>query len=97
MSVKHSWYFLVLVALLNEEKSVIKAALFSAVIPGSGQYYGGSVWKAILFAGIEVAGWTVYIVNTSKGEDQETEMETFANTHWSEQKYWSKISACISL
>ncbi len=75
----------------REEKSVIKAALFSAVIPGSGQYYGGSVWKAILFAGIEVAGWTVYIVNTSKGEDQETEMETFANTHWSEQKYWSRL------
>lgn len=75
----------------REEKSVLKAALFSAVIPGSGQYYGGSVWKAILFAGIEVAGWTVYLVNTSKGENQETEMETFANTNWSEHKYWSRL------
>ncbi len=74
-----------------EEKSVMRAALYSAVIPGTGQYYAGSIWKAALFAGIEIAGWTVYFVNTSKGDNQETQMETYADDHWSEQKYWSYL------
>ena len=74
-----------------EEKSALRAAFYSAVIPGTGQYYAGSVWKAILFAGIEIAGWTVYIVNTSKGDNQESQMEDFSNSHWSEQKYWSRL------
>lgn len=75
----------------REEKSVLKAALFSAVIPGTGQYYGGSIWKAILFAGIEVASWTVFIVNTSKGDNKESEVISFADAHWSERKYWSRL------
>jgi hypothetical protein len=74
-----------------EERSSMRAALYSAVIPGAGQYYAGSVWKAILFAGIEIAGWTVFIVNTSKGNDQEKKMEDYANNNWSEQKYWSRL------
>ena len=74
-----------------EEKSVMRAALYSAVIPGTGQYYAGSIWKAALFAGIEIAGWTVYFVNTSKGDNQETQMEAYADDHWSEQKYWSYL------
>jgi hypothetical protein len=74
-----------------EEKSAMRAALYSAVIPGAGQYYAGSVWKTILFAGIEIAGWTVFIVSTSKGDKQESQMENYADSHWSEQKYWSKL------
>jgi hypothetical protein len=75
----------------KEEKSVIQAALYSAVIPGAGQYYAGSTWKAILFAGIEVAAWTAYIVYSDKASDQEAVMESFANANWSEQRYWSKL------
>ena len=74
-----------------DKKSPIRAALYSAVIPGTGQYYAGSIWKAILFAGIEIAGWTVYITNTKKGNDQESQMEAYANENWSEQRYWSKL------
>ena len=74
-----------------EEKSAMRAALYSAVIPGAGQYYAGSIWKTILFAGIEIAGWTVFIVSTSKGEKQESQMESYADSHWSEQKYWSRL------
>jgi len=74
-----------------EEKSAMRAAFYSAVIPGTGQYYAGSIWKAVLFAGIEIAGWTVFIVNTSKGDKQESEVENYANDNWSEQKYWSRL------
>ena len=74
-----------------EEKSVMRATLYSAVIPGTGQYYAGSIWKAVLFAGIEIAGWTVFFVSTSKGDNQESQMESYANDNWSEQKYWSYL------
>jgi hypothetical protein len=74
-----------------EEKSVLRAALYSAIIPGTGEYYAGSTWKAILFFGIEVAAWTSYIVYTNKAENSEAQMEGYANDNWSEQRYWSKL------
>jgi hypothetical protein len=74
-----------------EEKSAMRAALYSAVIPGTGQYYAGSIWKAILFTGFEIAGWTVFIVSTNKGDKQESQMESYADSYWSEQKYWSYL------
>ena len=74
-----------------EEKSVIRAALYSAVIPGTGQYYAGSTWKAILFAGIEIAAWTAYIVYSNEAGESEEQMEGYANENWSEQRYWSKL------
>ena len=80
-----------LISVEKEKKSALRAALYSAVIPGSGQYYAGSTWKAILFAGIEVASWTAYFVYTGKGENEEVRVESFADTHWSERKYWSKL------
>jgi hypothetical protein len=72
-----------------QKKSVGKAALYSAVLPGAGQYYNGSIWKTILFAGIEVAAWTAYFVNDSKGQQSDTDMRNYADVHWSEHKYWS--------
>jgi len=75
----------------TEEKSAMRAALYSAVIPGAGQYYAGSIWKTVLFAGLEIAGWTIFIVNTSKGDKQESQMEDYADIHWSERKYWSYL------
>ncbi len=80
-----------LISLEQEEKSALRAALYSAVIPGSGQYYAGSVWKTILFAGLEVAGWTAYFAYTSKGNKKEDEVISYADGHWSEKKYWSKL------
>ena len=74
-----------------EEKSVLRAAVYSAIIPGTGEYYAGSTWKAILFFGIEVAAWTAYIVYTNKAGDSEVQMEGYANENWSEQRYWSKL------
>ena len=74
-----------------QKKSVGRAALYSAVLPGAGQYYNGSIWKTILFAGIEVAAWTAYIVNDSKGQQSDTDMRGYADVHWSEHKYWSWI------
>jgi len=80
-----------LISAEKEKKSIFRAALYSAIIPGTGQFYGGSTWKAILFAGIEVASWTAYFVYTGKGDNEENQVKTFADSHWSERKYWSKL------
>ena len=72
-----------------QKKSVGRAALYSAVLPGAGQYYNGSIWKTILFAGIEVAAWTAYFVYDSKGDQSDADMRSFADMNWSEHKYWS--------
>ena len=73
----------------SQKKSVLRATLYSAVIPGSGQYYAGSIWKAILFSGIEIAGWTAYFVYNSKGINQDNEMRQYGDQHWDEKRYWS--------
>ncbi len=67
------------------------AALYSALVPGLGEYMSGSYWKAALFATVEVFAWTGYFIYTAKGDHQDLVMKDFANLHWSEQKYWSKL------
>ena len=72
-----------------QKKSVLRAALYSAVLPGAGQAYNGSVWKTILFAGVEVAAWTAYFVYDGKGDQSDIDMRKYGDSYWSEQKYWS--------
>ena len=75
----------------KEKISGFRAALYSAVIPGAGQFYAESYWRAAIYATLEVAVWTTYIVYNSKGSDKDKQMRSFGDDHWSEQKYWSKI------
>ncbi len=75
----------------KEKISGFKAALYSVVVPGAGQYYAESYWRAALYATIEVAAWTVYFIYDAKGEDKDKEMREYGDKHWSERKYWSRI------
>ncbi len=74
-----------------QKQSAVKAALFSAILPGAGEVYAKSYWKAALFVGIEAALWSVNYVYNGKAKDEDTRMRAFGDTHWSEQRYWSKI------
>lgn len=74
-----------------KKKSGLTAAVLSAVLPGAGEVYAGSYWKAALFAGLEVAFWTAQYVYTGKGDDEDKLMRTFGDLHWSEQVYWSNV------
>jgi len=71
----------------REKKSPFRAFVYSAIIPGAGQYYNGSKVKAMVFFGIEALTWTGHIVYHGKGEDKTTEFENFADIHWSENRY----------
>ncbi len=74
-----------------QEKSPLKAALFSAVIPGAGEFYAESYWKAALFAVVEVAAIAGYFSYDARGDDKDAQMRDFGDEHWSEQRYWSKV------
>lgn len=74
-----------------EGKSGAKAALFSAIVPGSGELYAKSYWKAALFAAVEVAAISGYFIYENKGDDEDLRMRRFGDMHWSEQRYWSHV------
>ncbi|MGH7600098.1 MAG: hypothetical protein ACREOI_27400 [bacterium] len=74
------------------ERSVGKAFLLSAVIPGAGQFYNKSFLKGLAFLGAEVGAWAVYAIYTKSGNEKTDEFEVFARAHWSEDEYWSSLA-----
>ncbi|MFZ0389301.1 MAG: hypothetical protein WAN36_02495 [Calditrichia bacterium] len=73
-------------------KSVGKAVLMSAVIPGAGQFYAESYIKSAVFLAVEGAAWYINFHYNNKGDDKDAEFKGYANTHWSEYRYWSWIA-----
>ncbi|UCB52235.1 MAG: hypothetical protein JSV10_09655 [Candidatus Zixiibacteriota bacterium] len=68
-------------------KSVKRAFLYSLIVPGSGEFYGGSKIKAAIFFGLDAAFWALYFNYHGKGKDKETEYKKFADVYWSEDEY----------
>lgn len=62
-------------------KSPAKAFLFSALLPGAGQLYGGKK-SGLIFSAIEVGVVTAYFVKHSQGASRKKETLAFANAHW---------------
>jgi len=75
------------------ERSVGKAMLFSAVIPGTGQFYNKSWLKGLAFVGIEAGAIAINAIYTQRGNKQEGIFERYADAHWSEEEYWDSIYA----
>jgi len=71
----------------SEHKSIGRAFLYSALVPGLGEYYSGSRVKAALFFAFDIFAWSQYLGNHGKGRDREDEFELFANSHWSPTQY----------
>ena len=69
-------------------KSVPKALLFSAVVPGSGQIYSRSYLKGIAFLVIEAAALTGHFRFNNKGNRLENQFEADANALWDKNSYW---------
>ncbi len=68
-------------------KSPLKAALFSAVIPGAGQAYSERYWQGLAFFGVEVGLWVTYAVYQSRGDKQTTDFQNYADANWSVVRY----------
>jgi len=73
----------------NRAKSVPKALLFSAVVPGSGQIYSRSYLKGLAFLVIEAAALTGHFSFNSEGNSLEDQFEADANVLWDENAYWN--------
>jgi len=75
-----------------KKKSVGKAVLFSALVPGSGQFYAKSYIKTAVFLAVEVTAIAVNISNTQKGDDKDLEFRQYADANWNEYRYWSYVN-----
>ena len=69
------------------QKSPLRAAAYSALIPGTGEFYAGEYWRSAVFFGAEVALWAVYGIYGGKGDTQTEEFEAYGDSYWSVVKY----------
>lgn len=74
----------------------VKAGVFSAILPGAGQYYTGHKGKAYIMGGVEVAIWTAYFVFDKQGDNKRDDSEEwaaiYAGTSGShEDRYWQDV------
>lgn len=72
-------------------RSVGKAVLFSAIIPGTGQFYNKSIIKGAVFLVVEAVALTGHFYYQNQGTDLENEFEDFADMNWDEDVYWDWI------
>lgn len=73
-------------------RSVKKAFLFSAILPGAGELYNRSYLPALAFLGIEVGAWVLHAKYNNRGNELTDEFELYADTHWSEARYWDSLA-----
>jgi hypothetical protein len=69
------------------KKSPWLAAGMSLLIPGSGEFYAESYWKAAAFFAVGVAAWTVAYTQNKKGDDQTEFYEDYAEANWDVSQY----------
>lgn len=68
-------------------KSPWLAAGLSLILPGAGEFYAESYWKAALFLAVDVAAWGLAYHFDKKGDRQTDFFQNYANEHWSVVKY----------
>ncbi len=68
-------------------RSLWLAAGLSALIPGAGEFYAESYWKAALFFAVELTALGIAYSNDRRGDQQTDRYKDFANQHWSVVRY----------
>ena len=66
-----------------------KAMLYSALIPGLGQFYNGNYKRALFFSMIEASAWTTFYMYNKKSTEKTDEYMNFANNDWNFER-WMK-------
>ncbi len=69
------------------EKSPYLGALFSGIIPGTGELYAKSYIKSAIFFAVEAGLWILYANYENEGDDQTVAYQNYANQYWSINKY----------
>lgn len=68
-------------------KSTRKAVLFSALVPGAGEFYMGAWKRGALFFGVEALAWGLWSSWNGKGHDIKDEFRATANKEWDPNDY----------
>ena len=74
----------------------VKAGLFSALVPGTGQLYNGEKKKGFIMLGIEVAIWGTYFIFDNEGDDRMDSAEDWAGVYAGtsgdhNDSYWQNV------
>jgi hypothetical protein len=74
----------------------VQAGIYSALLPGAGQYYNGQKQKAYIMGGVEVAIWTAYFVFDKQGDNKRDDSEEWAAIYAGtrgehEDRYWQSV------
>lgn len=77
----------------ESRRSPVLAAVFSAIIPGTGELYAGSYILAGVFAALEGAGWYFMSDQNRQGDEKTTVYQGYADEHWSVVKYAEWLNA----
>lgn len=71
----------------GDRKSPFLAGLFSILVPGSGEAYAQSYWKAAAFLAVEAAAIGATIYYNKKGDDATIDFQRYADANWSAVRY----------
>lgn len=71
----------------SSRKSPWLAAGLSLAVPGAGELYAESYWKAAAFFAVEVAAWAVAYSQDKKGDRQTDSYQGYAHEHWKTYRY----------
>ncbi|HDK36215.1 MAG TPA: hypothetical protein ENG82_04830 [Bacteroidetes bacterium] len=74
-------------------KSPKRALLFSAILPGAGEFYAESKWKAAFFAGVEIGSWAAYFYYHKDGANLENKFKIYADQNWSKERWLQWFNA----
>ena len=66
----------------------LKAMLYSAILPGSGEYSMGYTNRAYLFLGIEALVVGTWYIFNQKGLDTQDKYRAYADEHWSLDRWF---------
>lgn len=77
-------------------KSPGRALLYSAMLPGFGEFYAGARKRAVLFFGLEAAAWGLYFSWNGKGKDIEEDFRAVADEQWDVLRYVDWRGSTIS-
>ncbi len=79
----------------NNRHSPLLAGVLSFAVPGAGAVYNKQYLKAAIYLGIEVAAIAIGVTYDKKGDDQTAFFESYANQHWSVERYaqWTLTNA----
>ncbi|MCU7495078.1 MAG: hypothetical protein HF314_04005 [Ignavibacteria bacterium] len=72
---------------LSGKKSPLLAGLFSLILPGSGEAYAQSYWKAAAFLAVEAVAIGASLYYDKKGDDATLDFQRYANANWSAVRY----------